>query len=79
MFTIKTGIIIPVLINGNFIFPKYEDSSSKPLHSHDSLDNINVDVLSCKSWSFFSKRHPNTSDYGIRNKFFFPMRAGQYP
>lgn len=62
MSTIKTSIIFLVLINGNFIFPKYEDSSSKPLHSHDSIDKINVDVLSCKSWSFFSKSHPDTND-----------------
>lgn len=78
MSTIKTDIIIWFLISGNFIFPKYKDSITKPLNSCDSFDNTNVYGLSLKSQSFISKGHPDTNDYGIRKKH-FSMRAGQYP
>lgn len=46
MSTIKNDIIILFLINGNFIFPKYKDPTSKTLNSHGSFDDTNVDGLS---------------------------------
>lgn len=78
MSAIKNGIIILFLINGNFVFHKYKDPTSKTLNSHDSFYNNNVDGLSCKLWSFVSKRHLTTNDCGIRKRL-FPMRSDQHP